>query len=301
MTPHEKDHQRYQSIRQYQLEDWVEIIPGGFRTVRLFPDWKIAVLIITLGAGLFGFLVDYSQVDAGDSGGFKVFIVAILALTAFAFIFVFTRSVVFDLENDEVRVTLLGSVISRKRLRGVTGFSYRYQGTLYLEFDDYRIIRIVDISNKKELENLKQFILEALAMKDADSEQQPDAPKKERLPIGLTFPGLTLEALRTAVRNDTRDHPIKKLAELLIKALNDWPRTDLDIEAKIDDMKAWFGEPLTVAQLKSPPLTFSMQSNSWRLEAGASVIEMIELSTKLENESDFDEILARILNYYEPY
>lgn len=299
MSPQEQELQLNQSIQHYQLEDWVAAFPGGFQTLRLFSDWKIALLIIKLMAMFFIFLKAYSELPPGDSGWFTMLTVAIVGLGAFALIFGLTRSVVFDLENDEVRVTLLGSTIFRKCLQGAIGFSYRYQGTLYLEFNDHRNIRIADISNEKELENLKRFILDALAIEADGFERQPDSPeKKEHLQIGPTSPALTLDVLRTAVRNDREDHPIKKLAELLIMALNDWPRESLDVEATIEDMKAWFGTPLTVANLKSPPLTFSMQYNSWRLEAGASVIEMIELSAKLENESDFDKIVARVLNYY---
>ncbi len=306
MSPQEQEIQLNQSIQQYELEDWVATIPGGFQTLRLLSDWKIALLIIKLVLVMFMFLKAYSELPPEDSGWFTVLTVALVALTAFAFIFGLTRKVVFDLENDEVRVTLLGSAISRKRLQDFTAFSYHYGDALYMEFNDQSKIRIVNLKSGKELDNLKRFILEALAMKTDDSERQHGLPEQEVFAQSTTEPlsidpapaVLTLEALRNAVRNDTGNHPIKKLAELLVMALNDWPRDMLEIEDTIKEMKAYFGEPMTVERLKSKRFDYSMQFNSWRLEAGASLWQMLELSAKLENESDFDKIVVRILDYY---
>lgn len=306
MTPREQEHHLNQSIKTYQLEDWVETIPDGFRTVRLLNDLKITLLIIKLGVLLFTLLTAYKDLDEQDSGWFTVLTVALLALVAFAIIFGLTRKVVFDLENDEVRVTLLGSPVSSKALHGFSGFSYLYGGTLYLQFSDQSRIRVVDLGDEKKLENLKQFIEEALAMKANVSEPHPDTQEQpvvaESTPehpfTDATPPGYTLEALRDAVRNDTRHHHLKKLAELLVMALNDWPRDMLEIEDTIKEMKAYFGEPMTVERLKSKRFDYSMPFNSWRLEAGASLWQMLELSAKLEQESDFDKIVARILDYY---
>lgn len=311
MSPQEKEHQLNQSIKGYELEDWVATIPGGFQTLRLLPDWKIALLIIKLVVLVFTFLKAYSELPPGDSGWFTVLTVVILGLVIFALIFGLTRKVIFDLENGEVLVMLLGSPISREPLQDFTALSHRYGTTLYIEFkdrfNDQSKIRIVDMGNGKALENLQSFILEALAMKAEDSERQPDLPEqevvaqstKERLPVDPTPAVLPLEALRDAVRNDTGNHSIKKLAELLIMALNDWPRETLKIDATIEEMKAYFGEPMTVERLKSKRFDYSMPYNSWRLEAGASLWQMLELSAKVENETDFDKVVARILDYYD--
>lgn len=299
MSPQQQELQLIQSIHHYQLEDWVATTPGGFQTLRLLSDWKIALLIIKLVVLLFTFLKAYSELDEQSSGWFTVLTLALLALVVFAFIFGLTRKVVFDLENDEVRVTLMGSTISRKRLQGYVSMSHRYGNTLYLELGNQDKIRIANLGAGKDLNNLEQFILEALAMKADNSERQPDAPEQEeRLHINPTSPDFDLDDLRNAVWNDTQDHDIKKMAELLIMALNDWPRETLEIEATIKEMKAYFGEPMTVERLKGKRFDYSMPYNSWRLEAGASLWQMLELSTKLENESDFDEIVARILDYY---
>ncbi|MDZ4703389.1 MAG: hypothetical protein SH848_05640 [Saprospiraceae bacterium] len=105
LSSEEKEQLLNQSIKAYELEDWVGTIPGGFQTLRLLSDWKIALIIIKLMVALFIFLKDYSELDAQDSGWFTV-LTALVALAAFAFIFVLTRSVVFDLENGEIYVTL---------------------------------------------------------------------------------------------------------------------------------------------------------------------------------------------------
>ncbi|MFM9948625.1 MAG: hypothetical protein ACKV1O_11865 [Saprospiraceae bacterium] len=312
MSPQEEQaHQLNQSIQQYELEDWVAAIPGGFQTLRLFSDWKIALLIIKLVVLGFTFLKAYSELPPGDSGWFTVLTVVILGLVVFALIFGLTRKVVFDLENGEVLVTLLGNPISRKPLQDFNALSHRYGTTLYIEFNDLfkdqGKIRIVDMGNGKALENLQSFILEALAMNKKVSAVQPSIQREMILaekPDTPLFPDqnhriLDLDALRNAVRNDTQHHNIKKLAELLIMALNDWPREALEIEATIKEMKAYFGEPMTVERLKGKRFDYSMPYNSWRLEAGASLWQMLELSAKLENESDFDKIVARILNYYD--
>lgn len=310
MSSQEQELQLNQSIQHYELEDWVAAIPGGFQTLRLLPDWKIALLIIKLVVLGFTFLKAYSELPPGDSGWFTVLTVVILGLVIFALIFGLTRKVVFDLENGEVLVTLLGSPISRKPLHDFTALSHRYGTNLYIEFSDLfkdqSKIRIVDMGNGKALENLQSFIFEALAMNENASVVQPSIQPEVILaekPDTPLLPDqnhriLTLDALRNAVRNDTQHHNIKKLAELLVMALNDWPRDMLEIEDTINEMKAYFGEPMTVERLKSKRFDYSMPYNSWRLEAGASLWQMLELSDKLENESDFDKIVARILDYY---
>jgi len=164
MTPQEREHQLNQSIRQYQLEDWIETIPDGFRIVRLYADLKATWFLISIMMGFVPFLVQYSQIEAGDSAWITLFFLAILALVAFGLFFVLTRNVVFDLENREVCVTLLGSVISRNHLQGYVSLSHRHGTTLFLEFEDQSKIRIADMGAEKELENLESFILEALAM-----------------------------------------------------------------------------------------------------------------------------------------
>ncbi len=305
MPPQTKEHQLSQSIRQYDLEDWLVVIPGGFRTIRLLPDWKIALLLIKVSVLLFTLLTAYSEVGVRDLGWYNLLVVACVAGVVFAFTFGLTRKVVFDLEKNEISVTLLGSPVSRKNLHDFTDLSFRYGTTLYIGFRDESRIRVAD-PGQKVAEILESFILEALAMSEVapkDQKTLQQRPMEADKPEAVFSPDqhepvLTLEALRMAVWADTESHTIKKLAELLIMALNDWPRETLEVKATIAEMKAWFGEPLTIAQIKSPPLHFSMQYNAWRQEAGISLIKMIELSTKLNNESDFDQIVAHILDYY---
>ena len=50
---------------------------------------------------------------------------------------------------------LWGSPVSSRPLQSISGFSYRYTSTLYIEFDDQDKIRLADVSNEKELENLQ--------------------------------------------------------------------------------------------------------------------------------------------------
>ncbi|MEZ4776198.1 MAG: hypothetical protein R3D00_23695 [Bacteroidia bacterium] len=162
----EKEHLLYQSIRQYQLQNWVKPIPGGFCIVRLFSEWKIALSLITLVAALIKICHFYSQVESGDSGWLTVFFLLLLAFAAFGFIFLLDRKVVFDLENEEIHVTLLGRPVFSQQLQDFTALSYLHGSTLYIEFSDENRIRIASLGQseeeKKELENLQRFILEAL-------------------------------------------------------------------------------------------------------------------------------------------
>ena len=110
---------------------------------------------------------------------------------------------------------------------------------------------------------------------------------------------LTLEDLRDAVRQDANDRPVKELAKLFITAMNDWPGEQLKhIEVFVRELKAYYGEPLTVPLILSKKHEFGRNLNSWRAEAGASIREMIALSAQYDNESDFDEILKKITSYY---
>lgn len=110
----------------------------------------------------------------------------------------------------------------------------------------------------------------------------------------------TLGLLADLVEIDNRDHKIKDLAQLLMNAMNDWPTKDqTDISEFISEIKEYFGTPLTIEKIDAKGLKLSDDLNVWRHEAGSSIAELIDLSTRFYNESDIDKILNNIITHYE--
>lgn len=108
---------------------------------------------------------------------------------------------------------------------------------------------------------------------------------------------LTSSALEDFVDLDQSDHKTKDLARLFLEAMNDWPTTDLtNIEEFISVVENYFGYPLTVTKISNKKLS---GQNAWQIEAGSSLTELIDISTRLCNQSDFRIIVENILTYYE--
>jgi hypothetical protein len=108
---------------------------------------------------------------------------------------------------------------------------------------------------------------------------------------------LTYSTLWNLVNLDTIDHKQKDIAQLFLDVIRDWKRTDVtNISEFIKDLKVYFGTPLTKGKLDSKK--FDGQ-NAWDIEAGSSLSELINLSTKYYDEADFDKMIGNILKYYE--
>lgn len=106
----------------------------------------------------------------------------------------------------------------------------------------------------------------------------------------------TYSTLWNLVDIDQTDHKLKDIATLLLNAMNDW-RTDHDkIFDYILEFKKYFGSPLTIENIDARK--FNGQ-NGWEVEAGSSIAELIYTSTKFCNESNFDNIIKNILDFYE--
>lgn len=99
------------------------------------------------------------------------------------------------------------------------------------------------------------------------------------------------------VDNDTKDHKLKDIATLFLNAMNDWPTSNQEeISDFINELKDYFGTPLTIEKIMKRK--FDGQ-NAWQLEAGSSIADLIDISTKFCNQSDFDKIVDSLLNYYD--
>lgn len=104
----------------------------------------------------------------------------------------------------------------------------------------------------------------------------------------------TYSTLWKLVDIDTKDHKLKDIATLFLNAMNDWP-TYNDIQEFVIELKEYFGSPLTIEKIDTKK--FNGQ-NAWQVEAGSSIAELIDTSTKFCNQSDFDKIIECFLNYY---
>ena len=107
---------------------------------------------------------------------------------------------------------------------------------------------------------------------------------------------ITYSTLYDLVENDTKDHKIKEITILFLNAMNDWPTfNQKEIPDFMKELKGYFGAPLTIEKIEKKE--FNGQ-NAWQLEAGSSIKELITVSKKNCNQSDFDKIVDNILHYY---
>lgn len=107
----------------------------------------------------------------------------------------------------------------------------------------------------------------------------------------------TYSTLWSLVDLDQTDHKLKEIAVLFLNAMNDWPTQDQHKIADFDkELKEYFGSPLTIEKIQLKKFN---GKNAWQVEAGSSIVEVIDTSTRFCNESNFDNILKNILDFYE--
>lgn len=107
----------------------------------------------------------------------------------------------------------------------------------------------------------------------------------------------TYSTLYNLVDIDKKEHKLKELAELFLNAMTDWPTfNQTEIVNFTSELKDYFGTPLTIEKIVNKQFN---GSNAWQIESGSSIADLIDISTKFCNESNFDNIVANILNYYE--
>lgn len=106
----------------------------------------------------------------------------------------------------------------------------------------------------------------------------------------------TYSTLYDLVDLDTKDHKLKDISTLFLCAMTDWPTFDqMEIDQFVKELKDYFGNPLTIEKITARK--FDGQ-NAWQIEAGSSIVDLIVISTRFCNQSDFDKIVASVLNYY---
>ncbi|MGB3453048.1 MAG: hypothetical protein WBA59_04395 [Moheibacter sp.] len=106
----------------------------------------------------------------------------------------------------------------------------------------------------------------------------------------------TYSTLYDLVAIDKKDHKLKDISTLFLNAMNDWPTYDQkEITEFVKELKDYFGTPLTIEKITARK--FDGQ-NAWQIEAGSSIADLIDISTRFCNQSDFDKIIDSFLNYY---
>lgn len=108
----------------------------------------------------------------------------------------------------------------------------------------------------------------------------------------------TLNALRDLVDRDAGDYELKRMAELFLNAANDWPTyNQTSIAEFVQEMKDYFGDPLTKEKISEKPLDFS-NHNAWRHEAACSIREMFQLAEIRFGHADFEKLMHAIFSHY---
>lgn len=107
----------------------------------------------------------------------------------------------------------------------------------------------------------------------------------------------TYSTLYNLVEIDKKDHKIKELAVLFLNAMTDWPTyNQTEISKFVNELKDYFGTPITIENIAIKQFN---GNNAWQVESGSSIADLIDISTKFSNESNFDNIVNNIINYYE--
>ena len=107
---------------------------------------------------------------------------------------------------------------------------------------------------------------------------------------------ITYSTLRNLVDIDIKNNKLKDIATLFLNAMNDWPTyNQTEIQEFIKELKAYFGSPLTIEEIDKKKYD---GQNAWQVEAGSSIAEFIDTSTRFCNQSDFDKIIDSVLNFY---
>jgi hypothetical protein len=98
------------------------------------------------------------------------------------------------------------------------------------------------------------------------------------------------------VEIDTKDHKMKDIATLFLEAMRDWPTFNQEeIGEFIKELKDYFGVSLTIEKIEAKE--FDGQ-NAAKIEAGCHIADLIDISTRFCNQSDFDKIVASFFGYY---
>jgi hypothetical protein len=103
--------------------------------------------------------------------------------------------------------------------------------------------------------------------------------------------------LQNKVQADSSNTPIKVIASLFLEAMNDWPTKDQNKIAEfVEELKEYYGFPLTKEKITAKEFN---GDNAWQIEAGSSIVQLIDVAQNNFGYQDFDNIVNGILKHYE--
>ncbi len=107
----------------------------------------------------------------------------------------------------------------------------------------------------------------------------------------------TITQLETLVLIDKSENKLKDIAQLFVNAFRDWDTfKQTELLDFIKELLDFFGSPLTKEKIAGKQFDIN---KAGRHEAGNSIIEMIDISERFCNETDFQKIVETILTHYE--
>ena len=111
---------------------------------------------------------------------------------------------------------------------------------------------------------------------------------------------MTFDDLQEAIDRDTSNDKIKDLAALFLNAMNDWPTFDQErLTEFVKELKGFYGDPLRLNEIDNKNRDLMNEDDVWRMVAGSSIAEMIDMSARFEKEDNFDNIFERLIDYYQ--
>ena len=170
MNSTDKEVQLYQAIHEFQIDHWVETTPTGYR-IRTASGLKLLQVL-----GLAGILMFVMYLKASGPRGeapdwFKWVVLGAFLLALLAVVMTVYRRTHVDLSTRKASVQILGYPVFQRPLSDFKGFSFDPGmvvngvdpgGVLYMHFQDGGKLRVVQLRDPNDLENLQRFILQTI-------------------------------------------------------------------------------------------------------------------------------------------
>jgi len=126
-----------------------------------------------------------------------------------------------------------------------------------------------------------------------------DQLKNEIISYISSFEKVTITELCELNDSTQVQNHSSEITRIFIDSFNDWPTKNIEnIFDFCDELKSYFGNPITIEKILSKKSNLNESGNSWKLESGESIILLIEKSNLYFAENDFDNIVKIITNNY---
>ena len=159
---------------------------------------------------------------------------------------------------------------------------------IFIEGENLEVLKVLQKSYYNKIKCISKSPPSA-SPKPLPASLKPMLPNKESLK--------TITQLETLVLIDKSENKLKDIAQLFVNAFRDWDTfNQTELLDFIKELLDFFGSPLTKEKIAGKQFDIN---KAWRHEAGNSIIEMIDISERFCNETDFQKIVETILTHYE--